>query len=649
MKNSYRPEIDGLRTIAVISVIIYHAEITINNIKLFQGGFIGVDIFFVISGYLITSIILNELIDKNSFSFKNFYERRIRRILPTLLFVILISIPIAWVKLSPNDFLNFSKSALYSLGFSSNIFFWYSGQQYEAESALLLPLLHTWSLSVEEQFYIFFPIILVFVFKYFKKYLIHILIFGFVVSLIFADWASGNHPNANFYFLPTRGWELLAGSILAHFETSLGYRSKNNKLNLILPGVGILLICYSYFLFDHNTFHPSFYTLIPIIGTCLVIWYSDKNEFITKILSTNLFVKIGLISYSLYLWHYPIFALGRIKNLNHSEYDKISWIIITIICSIISYFLIEKPSRKKIYKFKSIFISILFIFLIIATSLFYLNFKNKKDIIKSGDHGFSTSPNQLIGKGNKKFIIFGDSHATHSMGYLKDFIFSNEEKDLSFYNVTHTACISLPSITNYVPKGKKKFKLNKECINLYKNINQILKSTEKEPVVFLYNTWFKNIIKNNSKTYNENLFFSNDMKKNKIIIKAILDDIIKLRRMNNIKKKWIIIGISPGSYNYEYNGYMNCYYSNRSKFNLPIYEIEECDKTNLKKNGSNFENHQIFKNIVNSEYDNELVYVDTYELYCNENYCNNFTSQKKLIYDDHHHFTYEGSKKLFIK
>ena len=161
MKNSYRPEIDGLRTIAVISVIIYHAEITINNIKLFQGGFIGVDIFFVISGYLITSIILNELIDKNSFSFKNFYERRIRRILPTLLFVILISIPIAWVKLSPNDFLNFSKSALYSLGFSSNIFFWYSGQQYEAESALLLPLLHTWSLSVEEQFYIFFPIILV--------------------------------------------------------------------------------------------------------------------------------------------------------------------------------------------------------------------------------------------------------------------------------------------------------------------------------------------------------------------------------------------------------------------------------------------------------------------------------------------------------
>ena len=135
MKNSYRPEIDGLRTIAVISVIIYHAEITINNIKLFQGGFIGVDIFFVISGYLITSIILNELIDKNSFSFKNFYERRIRRILPALLFVILITIPIAWLNLSPTDFLNFSKSILYSLGFSSNIFFWYSEQLYGAESA----------------------------------------------------------------------------------------------------------------------------------------------------------------------------------------------------------------------------------------------------------------------------------------------------------------------------------------------------------------------------------------------------------------------------------------------------------------------------------------------------------------------------------
>ena len=218
MKNIYRPEIDGLRTIAVISVIIYHAEITINNSKLFQGGFIGVDIFFVISGYLITSIILNELKNKNTFSYKKFYERRIRRILPTLLFVILITIPFAWIYLSPTNFLNFSKSTLYSLGFSSNIFFWYSGQQYEAESALFIPLLHTWSLSIEEQYYIFFPIILVFTFKYFKRYLLQFLIFGLIASLVLANWASTNHPSANFYFLPTRGWELLAGSMLAYFE-----------------------------------------------------------------------------------------------------------------------------------------------------------------------------------------------------------------------------------------------------------------------------------------------------------------------------------------------------------------------------------------------------------------------------------------------
>ena len=157
MKISYRPEIDGLRAVAVISVIFYHAQINIQGFDLFKTGFIGVDIFFVISGYLITLIILKELIITNSFSFKNFYIRRIKRILPALLLVILVSLPLSWIYLLPNDFIDFLKSVLYSLGFSSNFFFHYSGQEYGADSGLLKPLLHTWSLSVEEQFYILFP------------------------------------------------------------------------------------------------------------------------------------------------------------------------------------------------------------------------------------------------------------------------------------------------------------------------------------------------------------------------------------------------------------------------------------------------------------------------------------------------------------
>ena len=224
----------------------------------------------------------------------------------------LVSLPFAWMYLLPSDFIDFSKSILYSLGFSSNFYFLYSAQQYGTASGLLKPFLHTWSLSVEEQYYIIFPIVLLIVFKYFRQYLINILILGFIISLGLADWGSKNHPSLNFYVLPTRVWELLAGSILAYFETTLGHRSKNKTLNLILPCIGLSLIGHSILFFNDKMFHPSFYTLSPIIGVCLIIWFSHKDELITKILSTKLFVGIGLISYSLYLWHYPIFALSRI-------------------------------------------------------------------------------------------------------------------------------------------------------------------------------------------------------------------------------------------------------------------------------------------------------------------------------------------------
>ena len=360
MKPTYRPEIDGLRAIAVGVVILYHAQITIFGHQPFKGGFIGVDIFFVISGYLITSIILKELVTTGSFSFKHFYERRIRRILPALLFVMLVSLPFAWMYLLPSSFVDFSKSILYSLGFSSNFYFHYSGQQYGADSGLLKPFLHTWSLSVEEQYYILFPIVLLIAFKYFRKYLIHILILGFVVSLGLAEWGSRNHPSASFYFLHTRMWELIAGSFLAYLEITLGYRSKYKTLNLILPTIGLFLIGHSILFFKDEMFHPSFYTLSPIIGVCLIIWFSNKDELITKILSTKLFVGIGLISYSLYLWHYPIFAFARSFEFTEgSLFKKLLVGIIILILSIVSYYLVERPARNKNNKFKVIIISLI--------------------------------------------------------------------------------------------------------------------------------------------------------------------------------------------------------------------------------------------------------------------------------------------------
>tara|TARA_B100001057_G_scaffold501302_1_gene623605 strand:- start:21598 stop:23616 length:2019 start_codon:yes stop_codon:yes gene_type:complete len=361
MKISYRPEIDGLRAIAVISVIIYHAKISIEGIEFLKGGFIGVDIFFVISGYLITSIILKELFDTETFSFKYFYERRIRRLLPALLLVMLVSFPFAWMFLLPSSFIDFSKSILYSLGFSSNFYFWFSGQQYGAESALFKPFLHTWSLSVEEQFYIIFPIFLLFSYKYFRKYITFILILGFIISIFLAEWGSRNYPSFNFYVLPTRGWELLAGSILAYIEITLGRKNRFSILNHILPIFGLLLIGYSILFFNEDMFHPSFFTLIPVIGVCLIIWFSNKDALANKILSSSLFVKIGLISYSLYLWHYPIFAFARVTEFTEDSLTKkIFLIIISLILSIISYLIIEKPARNKKFRFKIIFLNIIF-------------------------------------------------------------------------------------------------------------------------------------------------------------------------------------------------------------------------------------------------------------------------------------------------
>ena len=434
MKLAYRPEIDGLRAIAVGAVILYHAQITILGHQPFKGGFIGVDIFLVISGYLITSIILKELLTTSTFSFKYFYERRIRRILPVLLFVMLVSLPIAWMYLLPSNLLEFSKSILYSLGFSSNFYFHYSGLEYSNEG-LQHPFLHTWSLSVEEQYYILFPIVLLITFKYFKKYLIHILIFGFIISLGLADWSSRNYPSASFYFLHTRMWELLAGSILAYFEITIGHRSQNKTLNLIFPFIGLTLIGHSIIFFNDEMYHPSFYTLSPIIGVCLIIWFSNKNELFTKILSTRLFVGIGLISYSLYLWHYPIFVFAARLNISDGNiFNKLLIGVFVLILSILSYYFIEKPFRGTKIKFKKVFVFLFLKFLLVLSiSVYFLNLKLHPIFTKySGEHkNFELNYNYDNFSDKKNVFIIGNSYADNLLN-----IFSNNKRlvdDYYFY------------------------------------------------------------------------------------------------------------------------------------------------------------------------------------------------------------------------
>ena len=254
---SYRPEIDGLRAIAVISVIIFHAQIIINEKNLLEGGFIGVDIFFVISGYLITRIIFKELLLKNSFDFFNFYERRARRILPMLFVVIFVSIPFAWKKLFPSDFVEYVDSIISSILFVSNFFFYFSETEYDASSSLLKPFLHTWSLGIEEQFYLISPLLTVFIFKYFKKRILVLLIIACVTSISFAEILEIKNSTLNFYFPVSRFWELGIGSIIAFLEINFKL-TKYKILNYISQLFGLLLILYSILYFNKNTPHPTF-------------------------------------------------------------------------------------------------------------------------------------------------------------------------------------------------------------------------------------------------------------------------------------------------------------------------------------------------------------------------------------------------------
>lgn len=337
----YRREIDGLRALAVVPVILFHA-----GFQAFSGGFIGVDVFFVISGYLITSIILAEK-QAGTFTIVNFYERRARRILPALFVVLSACLPFAWLWLLPTDMKNFSQSLVAVSAFASNILFLIRSGYFES-SAELLPLLHTWSLAVEEQYYLFFPIFLMLTWRLGQRWLVFMLAAIAVVSLAAAQWGSANMPAAAFYLLPTRGWELLIGALTAF------YLARPSKLNHGLPvsqlgsAIGLLLIAYAVFAFGKQTPFPSLYALIPTIGAALIILFATPQTLSGKLLGSKLFVGIGLISYSAYLWHQPLFAFARHTSLD--EPDKLLLLALAVMAVVLAYFswkYVETPFRNK--------------------------------------------------------------------------------------------------------------------------------------------------------------------------------------------------------------------------------------------------------------------------------------------------------------
>ncbi len=332
----YRKEIDGLRAIAVLSVILFHAKF-----EFFRGGFVGVDIFFVISGYLITSIIIDEM-DKGSFSLINFYERRARRILPPLFFMMLCMLPISWLWMTPQDLEDFSKNLMGVTLFMSNVLFYLERGYFDTASELN-PLLHTWSLAVEEQYYILFPLFFMVGYKAGKKWILFFLSMLAFISVFLAQWGSNTHPTFTFYLLPTRAFEILIGSLTSFYM----HHKKKSYSNAYVGFVGFMLVLYSIFMFDKHTPYPSLYTLIPTIGTALILVFSNNNNSVGKLLGIHPLVGIGLISYSAYLWHQPMFAFLNMRGVDEENSVLLGWIVIlSIFLGYLSWRYIEKPFRN---------------------------------------------------------------------------------------------------------------------------------------------------------------------------------------------------------------------------------------------------------------------------------------------------------------
>ena len=623
MLKDYRPEIDSLRALSVVAVIIYHAKIYFFGHLFFPGGYYGVDIFFVISGYLITSKIFNDLKNKN-FSFTSFYLRRARRILPALFLTLLISFVLSWFSLMPTQFVDFAKSVLFTLSFLSNYFFYITGLEYGAVSGLLKPILHTWSLGIEEQFYIIFPLFFFLIFRYLKNFLLSVIIIFFLGSLFFAIIFSNIDPILNFFLLFSRIWELLIGSIIYFIKTKINLEvSRNISNTLTLIAINLIFFSFLFFYDSHPT--PNLKTLIPLLGASLIIFFYKKEGFLNKLFINKFAIGIGLISYSLYLFHYPIFAFVRSLRLATGIFEFSIVAFITFALSILSYFFIEKPFRNPRLINDRTFLKILSLFFLVILSISVLVIK--KDGFKDrfpGTDNFSLDYQNYLREVSilkyeigvpkfkdelkKNILIVGDSHGrdTFNAFKLNENLFDNYE-----FSIIHTEIKCLNTIKN-------NFKIcNRYMTNLQKKIFLaadviILSSSYSEEDLSKIDTTIKNLISFN-----------------KIII---------------------IFSNKPGFYFENYQTYVDQFFIKEKK--LP----EGSDLIDMKKKYFNSiddkskRNNIILKKI-SKKYD--LKFFETSELICDykDRVCEFITPDKQKILFDDFHYSVDGAryigKKIF--
>ena len=326
----YRPDIDGLRAIAVLSVVGYHAFP-----NWISGGFIGVDIFFVISGFLISSIILSNL-EKDNFSLIEFYSRRIKRIFPALLLVMLACLVFGWFVLFAEEYKSLGKHIAGGAGFISNFILWREVGYFD-NAAETKPLLHLWSLAIEEQFYIFWPLLLAFVWKR-KLSFVSIIIIVTAISFVVNIYTINKNPSSAFFLPIPRFWELMVGGSLAYIAL---HKYQLNSYNNFQSVFGIILFAVGFSLINQDYAFPGWWVLLPTLGAFFII-SAGPNAWLNKhILSNKLLVWVGLISYPLYLWHWPLLVFARIIYVEPSFEVRIAAVLFSVLLAWLTFRFIE--------------------------------------------------------------------------------------------------------------------------------------------------------------------------------------------------------------------------------------------------------------------------------------------------------------------
>lgn len=458
-KNQYRPDIDGLRAIAVLSVLLHHLSPTI-----LPGGFVGVDIFFVISGYLITLQIYKEVCEK-SFSVKNFYKRRINRIIPVLIAVISATFIAGMFLLAPVDLIKLGKSTIYAMLGLSNIFFWREYGNYFAGNSSEAPLLHTWSLGVEEQFYLIWPLIIILLSRLSRAWMASVLLFLAICAVLVSEMGVNIAASASYYLLPSRIFELMIGGLLAFFVANK--RSASQGFAIFWFLIGILLILYSILSLDKSSSFPGLNAITPCLGAALIIWSGTNQQPVHWILTNRVMVSIGLISYSLYLWHWPIIAYLNYVNINISVAVVVFVVVSSFFLAWLTWKFIEIPMRMTgvSLSFSNVFIRRFAIPVLVVFSMgfamvytsglpkrfsprvaeFEKAIETKPDVLRNGCHVptamYGTPPNDKCRLGIKKVeldgVLIGDSFANHFSGMI-DLMAKAEGK--SFMDYTMDGC-----------------------------------------------------------------------------------------------------------------------------------------------------------------------------------------------------------------